>query len=353
MWTTYVRKGDHLNCVMVATDTGAGFLLEDTRKPPSAASPWSGDLKHELSKWGWHESDNDKGWDCDYERMRLGNAFKGLGLNAKSKYEDDGDPADGDNECFSITHYDKENAKDPDAEWPQMKPVTEQKYKVNGKEFMSTGAYYEFAINNKGGGIIGKNLQSPVVAVIDRENWGRKAAESELPEIRFASDVYWGYWFRDNPNIKNLRVYGADNVVNDATVLLVARAFKNNKIDKLTPWPGVSFAKDSDEGKALIGSPIGATIAHLIARHKSDLGIKRISNVIVVTNDEPARPKFGERPRKDLHLFYQIEDVPADDIPEDKPENTRLVSSRSLGARNRLRMRHEMKDGLRIHTFSY
>jgi hypothetical protein len=67
------------------------------------------------------------------------------------------------------------------------------------------------------------------------------------------SDIYWGYWFRDNPNVKNLRVYYANNVVNDATVLLAARAFKNKKIDTLTPWPGASFARDSDEGRALIG----------------------------------------------------------------------------------------------------
>jgi hypothetical protein len=41
----YVAKGHHLKCVMDATDEGAGFLVEDTRSPPSAASKWSGDLK--------------------------------------------------------------------------------------------------------------------------------------------------------------------------------------------------------------------------------------------------------------------------------------------------------------------
>ena len=68
--------------------------------------------------------------------MRLGAAFNGLGLNAKPKYEDDGDPAEGDNDCFSITHYDEEDVIDPDADWPQMKPVKEQKYKVEEKEYM-------------------------------------------------------------------------------------------------------------------------------------------------------------------------------------------------------------------------
>jgi len=43
-WMSYIVKGQHLNCIMGATDAGAGFLIEDPRKPPSAASPWSGDL---------------------------------------------------------------------------------------------------------------------------------------------------------------------------------------------------------------------------------------------------------------------------------------------------------------------
>jgi hypothetical protein len=160
MWITYVAKGDHLNCIMEATDASAGFLVQDTRTPPSAASRWSGDLKRaktnlvsphtltsqleELSRWGWHESEYDKGWECDFERMRLAKVFKGLGLNAKPKYEDDGDPAGGDNDCFSITHFDKNDSKEDEDEnedeFPQMKPVYEQKYNVNGNEY--TVSYY-------------------------------------------------------------------------------------------------------------------------------------------------------------------------------------------------------------------
>jgi hypothetical protein len=45
MWRKYVEKGEHWNCIMDATDAGAGFLIEDTKKPPSVASPWQGDLQ--------------------------------------------------------------------------------------------------------------------------------------------------------------------------------------------------------------------------------------------------------------------------------------------------------------------
>ena len=48
MWKNYVEvKGEHLVCLMQATDKGAGFLQEDKRTTPSAASPWAGDLKSE------------------------------------------------------------------------------------------------------------------------------------------------------------------------------------------------------------------------------------------------------------------------------------------------------------------
>jgi hypothetical protein len=45
VWKQYVAKGEHLACAMTATDAGAGFLIQDSRTPPSAASPWTGDLR--------------------------------------------------------------------------------------------------------------------------------------------------------------------------------------------------------------------------------------------------------------------------------------------------------------------
>lgn len=118
--------------------------------------------------------------------MKLGNTFAGLGLNAKPSFEDDGEPADGDNDCFSLGNYDEEDIEDPNAPYPQMKPVMKHKYKVGEKEYMvrqccelmppvirsqltvllATGGYYQFAINHKGGGM----LSGPML------NWYSKMA---------------------------------------------------------------------------------------------------------------------------------------------------------------------------------
>jgi hypothetical protein len=49
LWDKYLKKGDHMMCLMEATDKGAGWLEKDTRQPPSAASRWKGDLRGECS----------------------------------------------------------------------------------------------------------------------------------------------------------------------------------------------------------------------------------------------------------------------------------------------------------------
>lgn len=59
---------------------------------------------------------------------------------------------------------------------------------------------------------------------------------------------------------------------------------------------------------------MGATIAHMLIQHKLELGIKYISRVTVVANES----KFGGDsvgpPIRDMHMFFEIEDVPVDEI---------------------------------------
>jgi hypothetical protein len=84
--------------------------------------------------------------------------------------------------------------------------------------------------------------------------WGRAVLPGELPELQYASDVFWGYWFRDNPNIRNLRIYAATHVINEDTRRLVARALKNVGVPTLKFWPGTVFLRGTEEFRALIGT---------------------------------------------------------------------------------------------------
>lgn len=114
--------------------------------------------------------------------------------------------------------------------------------------------------------IIATNLETPLTGT--KYNWPSLATRDQLPALRFTSEIFWGYWLASNSDPKNLRIFAAYNVVNDETSSLAARALTSNGHETLTPWPGVSFARASKEGKALIGSPLGSIVAHLLVGHK-------------------------------------------------------------------------------------
>ncbi|KAF2832775.1 hypothetical protein CC86DRAFT_414318, partial [Ophiobolus disseminans] len=250
--------------------------------------------------------------------------------------DNDGNVVDGDNECLRIMHADKTSKE----------AVKDQKYEADGEQYVATGAYFDFALNLKGGGIIALNFESSSIAVTYPENWGRKAEPNELPNFRFLSNIYWGYWYRSNPNVKNLRVYAAYNVVNDATSELVVRAFKSTKVEKLTPWPGASFDIDSEEGQALVGSPIGATAAHVLSGHKEELGIEHVTKVTVLTNDYNVG--FLEPKRKELHMFFTIEDAPGG---EGGAGRKRRAVREDRAVREETSVRNEGKNVVHEHVF--
>jgi hypothetical protein len=74
-----------------------------------------------------------------------------------------------------------------------------------------------------------------------------------LPRFRALSDILWGFWVRDNPNVKNIRYFFMLGISNDQTQQLIASCLKNAK-KELSAWPGVSFNTGTDEGHALLGT---------------------------------------------------------------------------------------------------
>jgi len=93
-------------------------------------------------------------------------------------------------------------------------------------------------------------LNGPLHAA--RQQWGRQPSDDELPRLRKLSDVFWGYWIRDNPNVSNLRYLWMMDVENVDTQKIVTQALHNvgKEIEK---WPGVTFDMTTDEGKAILG----------------------------------------------------------------------------------------------------
>ncbi|KAF3040887.1 hypothetical protein E8E12_003394 [Didymella heteroderae] len=315
LWDKYQKKGDHYQCLFTADDEGAGRLVEDTRTPPSARSTWKGSMSAERKLWNWHENYFDED-NCNFEELHLKDAFDALKVNTMCI--DDG----GYNEGWALGHYD-ENRRDPASTNPFeffLEPI-KQTYEVQSKTYKSTGGYYTFVVNQLDGVIVALDISSLRNAV--KTHWksiGGTASPEDLPKLQYASDLMWGKWVDNNPNVKNLHYYVVHNILNDETSAIVPRAMRHKLASKLSIWPGTVFDKDKDkvEFQALIGSPIGGTIAIMLVQHKAELGNKEIYQVSVIT-DEWSQ-KLGRT--VEMHMFFHIRDSPSE---KPKGDDTRAV----------------------------
>ena len=132
----------------------------------------------------------------------------------------------------------------------------------------------------------------------------RKPADpAKLPKLRAFSDILWGYWSKDNPNIKNVSYFFMMHISNDQTNALIATCL-HNKQETLKEWPGVAFDTKSDEGHALLGSPNGAAFAYFLMQHKAQLGRKTITKVTVFRAETDDEMAFV-----DPNLVFHVEDV--------------------------------------------
>ncbi|KAJ4986345.1 hypothetical protein SVAN01_08162 [Stagonosporopsis vannaccii] len=292
-WTKFTNKGGALMCGLNGDDEKAGQQMGDKRTPPSAASPWTGDLKQELKKWKWTEV-SPSTYSCkmdDYWKIPL--AMEALGLNSRPLFEG------GDNICYRVEHWDPGTMKDG-----QRIPAINQWYNVDGIDYQSTKAHYEFGINTSGGAIYGLFLESPVHAASTLWHSGRRPADPfKLPQLRAFSDILWGYWARDNPNMRNVKYFFMLGISNDKTNALIASCLRDAG-KELQAWPGVSFETSTDEGHALLGSPNGAAFAYFLMQHKRELGRKTIQRVTVLRAETDDDVAFV-----DPYLVFHVADV--------------------------------------------
>ncbi|KAK1908835.1 hypothetical protein P3342_006714 [Pyrenophora teres f. teres] len=293
-WKTYKAKGGALMCGLEGSDQAAGRLIGDTRQPPSAASKFNGDLQTELQDWYWRRVDPAT-YSCSFsQHWQFPRAMESLGLSGTSKAQG------GDNECFRTEHWDPERR---DGNGNQI-PVVNQWYTVPGysKQYRATKAHYEFGVDTKGGAIYGIFLEAPQASA--KRLWGKVPIKNELPELRAFSDVIWGYWNRNNPDIKNIRYFFMVGISNDLTNQLIASSLVNKKTE-LTEWPGIEFSTATDEGHALLGSPNGTAFAYFLMQHKAQLGQKTITKITVFRPENDDELEFV-----DASLVFHVEDGP-------------------------------------------
>ena len=135
------------------------------------------------------------------------------------------------------------------------------------------------------------------------------------PDLRQWSDLVFLQWQEHaGGNIQNVQYIIRAHVVNPDTQGTVFTALRSIGRTQLPSWNDhVTFPMSTDEGKAILGTPNGAGCGYLIAQHKSQLGVKRIRDVIVfvlIPGAIPAEPVEGGVGDPGLYLIFEIEDVP-------------------------------------------
>lgn len=75
-------------------------------------------------------------------------------------------------------------------------------------------------------------------------------------------------------------------------------------MDLVPFWPGLKVPMATQEYQAILGSPIGATLAFLLIQHKAELGIKMVSEIVIFRENNPANTL------PDVNILFRIMDVP-------------------------------------------
>ncbi|KAL8947683.1 MAG: hypothetical protein Q9222_006067 [Ikaeria aurantiellina] len=143
-----------------------------------------------------------------------------------------------------------------------------------GQQYSTQGFYSMNFIPSKNA-IMALNVFSP-----KRELRGRADPVPEdqipqyLPRLNRLSDMMWTVWASIQPEESRggLRYIMHDDVTNDDTAEIMEDSLMKAGDSLRLPWPGKTYRMDTDEGKALLGTPNGLATAWLMIDRAAILG---------------------------------------------------------------------------------
>jgi hypothetical protein len=103
---------------------------------------------------------------------------------------------------------------------------------------------------------------------------------SRVPALKFWSDAAFLQWKLCATETSKLQYVLRYNVMNEATNFVVDSINAANGTE-MAAWPGVAYDAESEEGRALLGTPNGSGVAFMLIQHKEQLGRKKIGKVTV------------------------------------------------------------------------
>jgi hypothetical protein len=140
----------------------------------------------------------------------------------------------------------------------------------------------------------------------------------DLPALRSSSDIAWGFWNRLQ-GLTAVKYFMSMTVVNGETRKMMRLAHEyytppkdTQKPGKWCPrWPGITWASDTEEYRAVLGSPNVNGAAYFLIQHKEALGGDKYISKIT---------QFGSDGDGECYLLMYVDDVPAELL--DNPKST-------------------------------
>jgi hypothetical protein len=101
---------------------------------------------------------------------------------------------------------------------------------------------------------------------------------------------------RAKKDVSGLKYMLALNVENPNTWSIVLKALTNKNGGKtdIPLWPGTEFSMNEAEGKALLGTQIGAPLAWMLNQHKQAFGARSVVKVSFCSFFSATRPNQGD-----------------------------------------------------------
>lgn len=117
--------------------------------------------------------------------------------------------------------------------------------------------------------------------------------KAQLPDLQKWSDVAWLFWEMsckgEGVGVGNLNYVFRVQIVNDNTRFIVSRALGSTSVGA---WPGTAFNMDTDQGRAILGTPNGSGVAWFLINHQMQMGTRTVKSVNVFSTENGLQLAF-------------------------------------------------------------
>jgi len=275
-WDDMVRTGRWLMCLMEAANEEEARKLNEDEPVASTFTAFS-----LLERWGYSAFPGKI--THPYYGDLLDQAFEDLGINQEKQI------------IVSNDHFNL------DSEWNPVVVVNDK-----GQPVPATDATFNNVFNPEDGCIIADINTGPRHTSIGGPVY---------PDLQQWSDIVFLNWQAyAGSEVQNLKWCFRANVQNYKTTEWVREAFRKKGWTFISAYKTRArrtmgeFTTDTDEALAILATPNGLGCAYLLAQHKEQLGVKKISSVYVWSHSQ--WDLNTDSRNLDMSMYFTIMDVP-------------------------------------------